>query len=382
MFRVLQLPTTVGGNPQGLSKHLNILGLESETLVLRQNHYNYPADTILWKENESIHFREVKRWVAFSRNFLRYDIIHFNYGATLFYPSWPYNPGSSPLKEVLRKIYSLYTRTLQVIELKTYKWLRKPMFIHYQGDDARQGDYSSENFEYNIASQVNDSYYNRYSDEFKRTSIRRLGHYCEQIYAVNPDLLHVLPEGSRFIPYSHISLDDWKPIYTQDQSDGPLRIGHAPSDRQVKGTDLFLSSLDELKSEGYSFELVLVEGLSNAEARKRYETIDVLLDQLFAGWYGGLAVEAMALGKPVLVYIREGDLKFIPKEMKDDLPFVQVNPDTIKEGLRKVLDMPRSELLVLAKKSREYVEKWHDPLKIAQEIKDDYEKALRKYNKF
>jgi hypothetical protein len=43
--------------------------------------------------------------------------------------------------------------------------------------------------------------------------------------------------------------------------------------------------------------------------------------------------------------------------------------------------MPRSELLALAKKSREYVEKWHDPLKIAQEIKDDYEKTLRKYNK-
>ena len=78
-------------------------------------------------------------------------------------------------------------------------------------------------------------------------------------------------------------------------------IGHAPSHRAVKGTNLIIDALNSLKKKGFSFELVLIEGLSNSEARKKYETVDVLVDQLFAGWYGGLAVEAMALGKPVLV---------------------------------------------------------------------------------
>ena len=142
-----------------------------------------------------------------------------------------------------------------------------------------------------------------------------------------------------------------------------------------------MRALDSLKEKGYSFELELVEGVSNDEARRRYETVDVLVDQLYAGWYGGLAVELMALGKPVLVYLREDDLRFIPSGMKEELPFVRVTPDTIEEGLRTVLDMPRSDLLALAKKSRAFVERWHDPLSIARGIKADYEEALRRRGK-
>jgi hypothetical protein len=41
---------------------------------------------------------------------------------------------------------------------------------------------------------------------------------------------------------------------------------------------------------------------------------------LFAGWYGGLAVELMALGKPVLAYIREEDLSFVDPQMRYELP--------------------------------------------------------------
>ena len=198
---------------------------------------------------------------------------------------------------------------------------------------------------------------------------------CYKTYALNPDLLYVLPPSSEFLPYSHISLEDWSPCYTQMES-RPLRIGHSPSHRGVKGTELVLGALDALEREGAEFELVLVEGLSNAEAKELYKTVDVLVDQLFAGWYGGLAVEAMALGKPVVVYIREEDLKFIPSEMAADLPFIQATPDSIESVLREVLGMPRAQLLELAKRSRAYVERWHNPITIAERIKLDIEQAL------
>ncbi len=157
-----------------------------------------------------------------------------------------------------------------------------------------------------------------------------MARYCEKIYTVNPDLMHFLGENAQFIPYSHISLDDWKPVYIP-KNDRPLRIGHAPSNRKAKGTDIILSVLDELAAEGHQFELVLVEGLSNDAARLKYEQMDILIDQLHAGWYGGLAVELMALGKPVMVYIREADLKFIPPDMKNDLPVMRTNVSSLKE---------------------------------------------------
>ncbi len=63
----------------------------------------------------------------------------------------------------------------------------------------------------------------------------------------------------------------------------------------------------------------MIENLTHEEALNEYSKIDVLVDQLLAGWYGGLAVEVMSLGKPVVAYIREEDLDFIPKKMKEDI---------------------------------------------------------------
>lgn len=376
-YKVLHAPTTVGGNPQGLSKALNNLGVYSRTLALQQNYINYPADYVLWAKKDGLFKRELKRLLALFHVAVTYDIVHYNSGTTIACPVCPYKPGENGSRRFARWIYSKYTSALQLLELKIYKALGKSLFVTYQGDDARQGDYSLANFRFNIASQVEASYYYKESDEFKRRSIARLSKYCASVYAVNPDLLHVLPMVSRFVPYSHIFLDEWVPQYTQLE-ERKLRIVHAPSHRRVKGTDLILAALDNLKAEGFEFELVLVEGLSNEKAKQIYEAADVLVDQLFAGWYGGLAVEAMALGKPVLVYIRNEDLKFIPGEMAVDLPFINVNPETLEEGLRRVLKMPRQELLALGKRSRAYVEKWHNPMQIASEIKIDYEAALSK----
>ena len=192
---------------------------------------------------------------------------------------------------------------------------------------------------------------------------------------MNPDLLYVLPNNAEFLPYSHISINEWVPHYTQLE-ERPLRIGHAPTHRGVKGSNLIIKAVENLKLKGFLFEFVLIEGLSNSEAKEIYKTIDVLVDQLFAGWYGGLAVEVMALGKPVIVYIREEDLKFIPVRMREDLPFLKTTPDDIELSIEYVLTLPREELLGLAKKSREYVQRWHNPKEIAKRIKNDIENVI------
>lgn len=375
-MKVLHLPEVIGGNSQGLSRHLQMLGVDSVTWTVRQNYFGYPADRVIVNIDDSFLTSQLKKFLAFRYVFGAYDIIHFNFGSSLFGARIHYRPHRPLWKNAAVVIYNHYENIMQALELKILRWRGVPCFVHYQGDDARQGDYCLKNFPICIASQVGDEYYNSESDVYKRHNIQRLLAYCAKAYAINPDLLYVLPAGTEFLPYSHISIDDWKPSFTQSEN-RPLRIGHAPSHREAKGTDYILCALESLKADGYRFELVMVENMSNVEARRCYETIDVLVDQLFAGWYGGVAVEAMALGKPVLVYIRQEDLHFIPEAMCADLPFIQVTPSTIEAGLRAVLDMSRQELLALAKKSRAYVEKWHDPLAIAQRVKEDYELALR-----
>lgn len=375
-IKVLHLPSVVGGNPQGLSKHLNEIGIVSETWTLGQNYFGYLADKVIWSSTDNIVWRELKRILAL-RYVFKSDVVFFNFGQTLFH-QFPKTYGGNKVfmgRLLLFSLYRHYARLMQNLELFLLKAQKKVILIQYQGDDARQGDYSLVHFPISIATQVEPGYYSAESDTLKRKQIQRLAGVCHKTYALNPDLLHVLPSGSEFLPYSHISLEEWSPCYKQMEP-RPLRIGHAPSHRGVKGTELILAALDALKIEGFEFEFVLVEGLSNAEAKERYKTVDVLVDQLFAGWYGGLAVEAMALGKPVVVYIRDKDLKFIPSEMAADLPFIQATPTSIESALRKVLDMPRAQLLELAKRSRAYVERWHDPVNIAKRIRADIEQAL------
>jgi len=379
-MKVLHLPTTVGGNPQGLSLHLNLLGVQSQTWSYDQNYLSYSVDQILFAPGDKILVRECKRLLALRYVFLA-DVIFLNFGSTLYTPFviTDTRPRSWVGKKLL-KVHQQYVSFMQQIELLLLRLLKRVIFIQYQGDDARQGDFCRANFEISVANGVEMWYYSPESDALKREQIKLLTNRASKIYALNPDLLHVLPPGSEFLPYSHISLSDWTPVYTQ-MEERPLRIGHAPTHRGVKGSDLIMDAVQNLKQEGLQFEFVLIEGISNQEAKEIYTTIDVLIDQLYAGWYGGVAVEAMALGKPVLAYIREKDLDFLPQQMRDELPVINVTPDTIESKLRHILNMPRYELLQLAQRSRSYVEHWHDPITIAQRVKADIENAMLEVKK-
>lgn len=373
-MRVIHLPTNVGGNPQGISRHLNALNIQSETWTFEQNYFAYKADKLVVKKNDGFILKNIKKFLCLRYVFLT-DFVFLNFGSAVYDPYWVYDPDKmSGFKRFSYFIYSVYSRWMSGVEVGLLKLMRVKIFIQYQGDDARQGDVFSQ-FKINFTNQVDSDYYNKISDEAKR---KRISYFCgraSKVYALNPDLLHVLPSSAEFLPYSSISIDDWIPSYTQ-MMERPLRIGHAPSHRGVKGTDLIIKQIDRLRAEGYVLDFVLIEGLSNAAAKAIYQDLDVIVDQLFAGWYGGLAVEAMALGKPVISYIREEDLIFIPEDMRNDLPIIRVEPDSLYDELKKLILMPRKDLLNIAKKSRAYVERWHDPMKIAARIKRDMELAL------
>lgn len=376
-IRVIHAPQSVGGNAYGLSKALRALNVDSVTVSLSRSPFQYHADVYVWSEEDGAFAKEFKRLLACIRAILRADIMHFNFGQSFFGPY----VGTIDRRRLglvgwmIRQLYRVFNWGLQWVELQTLRALRRPIFITYQGDDARQGDYCVANFTITFATEVDPGYYSPRSDELKRKAIRRFARHASRIYSVNPDLLHVLPESASFIPYSHVFMDDWKPVYSQTHP-GPLRIAHAPSHRKVKGTELILSSLDRLKRQGYELEVLLVENLAHDDARRVYETADLVIDQLYAGWYGGLAVEAMALGKPVLTYIRHEDLQFIPPAMREELPVIEVSPSSIEVVLRQVLEMPRAEIVRLGRASRAFVERWHDPIKIAARLRDDYVNAL------
>ena len=134
---------------------------------------------------------------------------------------------------------------------------------------------------------------------------------------------------------------------------------HAPSDGSIKGTPMILDALEQLRTR-YDFDLILVEKKTHEEALALYRSADIAIDQILAGWYGGFAVEMMAMGKPVACYIREQDMKFVPKAMRDDMPILRIDPGRLVDDLAAILDR-RAEWQNVGKMSRRYVERWHNP---------------------
>lgn len=372
-LKVLHCPSTVGGHSYGLASAERELGLNSWCMALEQNYLNYRADEFVFGKGRVLN--ELRRWDAIRRACTQFDVIHFNFGSSLA----PMRVDASRITAVpgwVKQLYNTYAGMFEMLDVRLAARLGRIIAVTYQGDDARQGDYCKRHFPIHFAHHLEAGYYSDASDRMKVERIAAFDKYADLIYSVNPDLLHVLPERARFLPYANVDPREWLPVWRGDNLERELHVVHAPSHRKVKGTDYLLDAVVRLRSDGLNFRFTLVEGMSNAEAKRVYETADILVDQLLAGFYGGLAVELMALGKPVICYLRTEDFCFLPTEMVNELPIISSAPGSIYDVLKTCLTTRRHELIAIGEKGRKFVFDWHDPLTVAARLKDDYERVL------
>lgn len=376
-MRILHCPTIVGGNAQELARAERALGLESWAVSFEPSTFAYEVDEVLWDPRWGFGRRQWTRLGLLRRALRDFDVIHFNFGS----PILPMLPPPAARGEGPRGWARAMVRALWAPfafgDLALLRAAGKAIFVTYQGDDARQGDYSLANFDVCIAREVGADYYSPPVDRARRERIARFDQFADGIFALNPDLLHVLPPRAEFLAYSHIDLRDWAPVPPRE-GHVPVVV-HAPSHQGAKGTRFVLDAVERLRAEGVAFEFRLIQGMTRAEARHAYEGADILIDQLLAGWYGGLAVELMALGKPVVCYLRDGDLGFLPPEMRAELPIIPASPTSIVDVLREWLTVRRPQLAEQGRRSRAYVERWHDPRQIAAQMKERYAAALARH---
>lgn len=382
--RIVHVPRNIGGNAKGLSDAMRVLGASSFSISFAQDKYGFSSDFDAVTNGDSLVISELRRLVTIPRVLANFDIIHYNAGSTMSMPSLP--PGFTVRRLVsptywTRLGHSILMSSVEIAELGLAKMLRRRLFVTFQGDDARQGDVSRHLFRESIAHHVGDNYYSTAGDKFKRRRIRRFKHFGVKMFALNPDLLHVLPDDAEFLPYTNADLNG--PIDIRDRTQliesrtRPV-IVHAPSDRMAKGTDVIESLMVELQAEGFKFEFRLIENTPNSVARRIVETADLLIDQLYAGWYGGIAIEAMNAGVPVLCYLREDDLEFIPSDMSRNLPVINVTTETLKSGMIEFLVSTRKERRLLSEKCRAYVETWHSSGRVAGGLLATYQVGSRR----
>jgi len=251
--------------------------------------------------------RLATQFAAFGRLLPRTDIFHFYFGLTLVPKSLQF-----PLLQVARK---------------------KCVF-HWLGSDIR--DKSPAELAYG-----------------KRAGAQIVGSY-DAIRWV-PEA-HVIPPG--------LDLRNYTP---RPPSDNPRPlVVHAPSNREKKGTDQVIAACAQLP-----VELDLVEGVPHDEAQERYARADIVVDQLHAGWHGVFALESMALGKPVVTYLKPDVVEKSAEGYGIRIPIVSATADTLADALRPLIESPALRREIGAA-SRAYVEQVHDIDRIADRLIDLY----------
>ena len=196
---------------------------------------------------------------------------------------------------------------------------------------------------------------------YQRKRVELMMRYADRVFYLNPDLRRYLDERAQFRPYACVDPQAIEPQPPPPREE--MVVGHAPSDRTIKGTQYVIDAVESLRSEGVPIRLELIEGVAHDEILPRILRTDVVVDQLNQGWYGAFAVEAMATQRPALAYIDErepGDNPF-----GEELAVVRTSRETVRDDLAALASDPerRNEL---GARGRAFVQAHHDPRLIAR----------------
>lgn len=316
-------------------------------------HYNVRADRVAGFESDSIVYQtyhivhkdlftyNLTKWyqnhltsvfvplVTFLWASWRYDLFNFFYIGGFLYPN--------PL--------------IKYFEYPLLRLAGKKIIFYPYGADVRLEDITRRLGKYHCYS-FHPKGYSERPAWIVRTDIRAAQVWGNLMVSMG-DMIEYTPGSRNDVFYWPIDTDAWAPQYPKPNKK-TVTIVHAPNNRIVKGSDYLIDIVGRLKKEGYPVELDLVEKMPNHVAKQHYAKADIFAEQFLIGWHGFTAIEAMALGKPVLCYIRKKS--YLPKGIT--CPIVNTNPDTLYETLKKLItDGGLRERL--GKQGREFAEKFY-----------------------
>ncbi|MFQ6105020.1 MAG: glycosyltransferase [Candidatus Glassbacteria bacterium] len=144
----------------------------------------------------------------------------------------------------------------------------------------------------------------------------------------------------------------------------PLRIGHSPTRRELKGTESVIRAVDRVSKE-HEVELVLIEGLPHEEAVRLKSRCHIFIDQVGnAGGtgYGVSSVESLAMAIPTITDFAPDLEEFLP-----DHPFILANPDNLPEKISALVEDPDLRR-AKGEEGRQWVMRNHHADRVAERI--------------
>ena len=353
-MKVLHLPCNMASQISVTVRALRRIGVEARGLALN----SAPTQASEAVENHAMitsqrlsaraAIRTVSWWGALLGAIRWADVIH-----------WHFSTRALPLDLDLRYICAL----------------RKARIIEFWGNDVRIPEVASRDNPYVAAMYQQHPELARGAAERSRRTQARFALHGFQCLVPDPALSkYVHPDifPSPYFTRQRVLLSNFQPRCPHPHKTRPLLV-HCPSDTRNKGTAAVLGAISQLQKEGLHFDFRLIHNVPHAQALSIVHGCDLMLDQFVLGAYGLAALEAMAMGKPTLCYIEPRAVSDYPR----DLPIVNTTQDDLLQALRTLLrDGPRRH--EIGRRSRAYVEKYHDAVKLARGLVAIYEELLEK----
>lgn len=352
-MKVLHLPTNVASQISVTVRGLCRIGVDARGLIYGANRYGDPAGLE--------HFQPISRrrhpfraavhtarwWRVMSEAMRWADVIH-----------WHFNNSTLPFDADLR--YAARLGKARVVE--------------FWGSDIRNPRITAEDNPYAWQIYADEPDAGRRREKRSQRTQRRFARYGFHCILPGEELRPHLVEGlfrSVWMTRSRVLLADYQPCYSDPDAARPLVV-HSASSTQRKGTDAVLAAIERLRATcpgGFDFELI--HGVSHEQSLDLVRRCDLFIDQFAAGAYGLAAVEAMALGKPVVGHI----MPALREQLPADLPIVDAKRENLPEVVGGLL-ADGARRAKLGRQGRAFVEHHHDAVAIARKLVEHYKKLM------
>ncbi len=216
-------------------------------------------------------------------------------------------------------------------ELKWYKFRKKKILYWFHGSDSRPPVMNKGYEPANESPAALDQLYQRsrtIRDAIAKIEASATVIVCPVSHAhyFSREVIDTLYTGKPFeIPAE---------LKSSQNNGGRLRIVHAPSKKQMKGSEVIAQTVEELQDEGHPIDYIEITGASHEEVLRTLASADIVIDQLYSDIpVPSITKEAGFLGKPSIVggYFEEvyRNVRF----MGHFPPIAACTPDTFKACL-------------------------------------------------
>lgn len=324
--RVLIYGHEIGGQMQLLAESLRRRGVQATAAAVNEDFRRFRCDVQVGVPDRPF-MNILSRWSFALFAVASFDVFHFFWGVSLL-GFWRWHLLDLPLLRLMKKRVVVHFRGLDIVDISTFDRARE---MALGGDRASQAA--------TLTSRP---------DQMKK--LRAWRRRADVILVSEPDLWDLVPEA--VLSPQVVDMEEWRRTSPKTEN-GEVTIVHAPTNRRKKGTEFVIAACEALRRKGLPVRLLLIENMPYSEVRNAYECADIAVDQVLYGWHGKFSLELMAMGVPVVCYIRDDLLSFRP-----DLPIVNATPANLADVLEALIrDKERRRKLAAAGPA--YVRKYH-----------------------